>query len=157
MPRPQEVLLHLGPKRQTTATTSHGYFPRGPGGKEDSMQGQSPSWEPVRGSLGVWLGREERCHGNCNFQNYLHPLETSSMDLKGFLSHSVLRCQHPRNLFPEGSEKVSVSRCSAECEPSGQTTTGFLCQPSTQYLSELGQDTGQTFGASVSLSVKWSS
>ena len=66
------------------------------------------------------------------------------MELKGFLSHSVLYCQHPRNVLPESSEKVPFLRRSAESEPSGQTTPGFICQPSTQYLNELGQDTGKT-------------
>lgn len=98
---PKELLLHTGPKCQTTATHHKpGYFPSGPLGKGDSVPGQSQGFEPVTVSLGVWPAQGQRCQGNCNFQNHLHPLETSSLELRGFLSQAVLHRQHACNRVP---------------------------------------------------------
>lgn len=87
MPQPEtELLLHLVPECQTTATTGQDTSPAGPP-ERGPHAGAKPGFETSASELGAMAGlRECVVMVTCNFQNHLHPLEIYSMGLKSFLS-----------------------------------------------------------------------
>lgn len=74
-----ELLLHLGPECQTTATTSQGDFPGRPHRERGPVQGlETSETEP-----GGWLGSGLYCHGDLQLPEPLLRLETTFMGLGG--------------------------------------------------------------------------